>query len=344
MTPRRTIVFFPCHSLEDFPTWLGDSEADELLSAWTAAWHPRLIAAAGRIPAWASVETPPGNDAEVLGIVTATCDDRLIGRLDPASTPGSRWVRRAGDRQATVRQALAALGLPEDGPEPPIASPPVPQAEAGMLPAATAAPRKVGVEDFYAFGLAWLLSELLARRMRSTTGLGSTAAFGSGPADEPPTGFEERFVAAARAWEAGDATTASEALTECYGHLEAARARYYPVDVWLVDLVLLAETTLGPRLAAELDAPVPLGIVATGRLIETLARTDPALTARLRQAEGMTRNRSTAPSPKPSANRSFRGTAPGGRPWAGFRRRSHSSAGGGRRSSLRSSPTSTMPA
>ena len=96
MTPRRTIVFFPCHSFDDFPTWLGDSEADELLAAWTAAWHPRLVAASGRMPAWASVEAPPGNDVEILGIVTAHCDDRLAGLVDPASTPGSRWVRQLG--------------------------------------------------------------------------------------------------------------------------------------------------------------------------------------------------------------------------------------------------------
>jgi len=284
MTPRRTIVFFPCHSLDDFPTWLGDSEADELLAAWTAAWHPRLIAAAGRMPAWASVEVPPGNDAEVLGIVTASCDDRLVGRLDPASTPGSRWVRRAGDRSTTVRQALAALGLPAD-PDPPPTSPEGGVAESAPSEASAASPpRQAGVDDFHAFGLAWLLSELLARRMRSTTGLGSTAAFTGGPGDDPATGFEERLVAAARAWEAGDATSAAEGLTECFGHLEAARARYYPVDVWLIDLVLLADTTLGARLSAELAAPVPLALVATGRLIEKLARTDPDLTIRLRQA------------------------------------------------------------
>lgn len=288
MTPRRTIVFFPCHSLDDFPTWLGDSEADELLAAWTAAWHPRLIAAAGRMPAWASVEVPPGNDAEVLGIVTASCDDRLVGRLDPASTPGSRWVRRAGDRPATVRQALAALGLSGDPeaavlPSSPLAPAAVPEA-APADPTKPRPPREAGVDDFYAFGLAYLLSELLARRMRSTTGLGSTAAFTGGPSDEPATGFEERLVAGARAWESRDPTAAAEALAECYAHLEAARARYYPVDVWLSDLVLLADTTLGPRLAAELDLRVPLCLVATGRLIENLARTDPALTARLRQA------------------------------------------------------------
>lgn len=277
MTPRRPIVFFPCHSLDDFPTWLGDSEADELLAAWTAAWHPRLIAAAGRMPAWASVEAPPGNDVEVLGIVTASCDDRLVGRLDPASTPGSRWVRRAGDRSTTVRESLAALGLTAD---PPRSAPALaPPGEA--MPAAA---RQAGASDFHAFGLAWLLSELLARRMRSTTGLGSTAPFTGGPVDEPTTGFEERVVAAARSWESGDAVAAAEGLTECYGHLEAARARYYPVDVWLVDLVLLAETTLGARLGAELAAPVPSTFIATGRLVETLARTDPDLTARWRQA------------------------------------------------------------
>jgi hypothetical protein len=272
MTPRRPIVFFPCHSLDDFPVWLGDSEADDLLAAWTAAWHPRLIAAAGRMPAWASVETPPGNDVEVLGFVTAQCDDRLAGILDTASTPGSRWVRRAGKRDETVRQALAAIGAGPDAPG------------AGDDRPAPAEGRGVSPADFHAFGLAWLLSELLARRMRSTSGLGPAAAFTGGPSDEPTSGFEERIVAAARAWEVGDGAGAVEALEECYGNLEAARARYYPVDIWLVDVVLLAETTLGPRLAAELEAPVPLTLVATGRLIEKLAATAPELTHRLRQA------------------------------------------------------------
>ena len=266
MAHRRTIVFFPCHSLDDFPTWLGDAEADELLAAWTAAWDPRLVAASGRMPAWASVEAPPGNDAEVLGIVTAHCDDRLAGLVDPASSPGSRWVRRAGSREETLRQALAAVGIDGDAAA-------VDGGSGGVCPA-----------DFRAFGLAWLLSELLARRMRSSTGLGSAAPFSGSPADEVTTGFEDRLVAAARAWVDGDEATAAEALRECYGHLEAARARYYAVDVWLVDVVLLAETTLGARLAAELESPVPAALVATGALVEKLAGTDPTLTARLRAA------------------------------------------------------------
>jgi hypothetical protein len=268
MTPRRTIVFFPCHSFADFPTWLGDSEADELLAAWTAAWHPRLVAASGRMPSWASVEAPPGNDVEILGIVTAHCDDRLVGLVDPASTPGSRWVRRAGDRDATVRGALAALGLDD------VAPPTTPDAPGN---------RPVAAADFHAFGLAWLLSELLAKRMRSSTGLGS-GPFAGTSADAAMEGFEARFVEGARAYVAGDGAGAAEALRECYGHLEAARARYYPVDVWLVDIILLAETTLGRRLAAELDGATAAALVSSGELVERLAATDAALAARLREA------------------------------------------------------------
>ena len=77
MHPERIAVFFPCHSLDDFPTWLDEPEADELLAAWTAAWHPALIAAVGAAPGWASVEVPPTESAGLLGIVPPACDERF---------------------------------------------------------------------------------------------------------------------------------------------------------------------------------------------------------------------------------------------------------------------------
>ncbi len=271
MSPARIIVFLPCHSLDDFPTWLGDSEADALLAAWTAAWHPQLIATVGRMPAWASVESPPSFDIPVLAVVPGTYDDRLTGSIDSSATPGTRWVRRAGDRQSTVKAALAAVGL-------------LAESISTRSEASASEGRTVSEADFYSLGLAWLLSELLAKRMRSSTGIGSASPYHGGPGDEVASGFEERVVAAARACVAGDAVACEEALRDCFGQLEAARARYYAVDVWLIDLVLLAETTLGARLAAELDSPVPLGLVATGRLVESLSKSDPNLLGRLREA------------------------------------------------------------
>ncbi|NDC62942.1 MAG: hypothetical protein EBZ59_02915 [Planctomycetia bacterium] len=247
MVFSRVTVYFPCHTLEDFPTWLDEAAADDLLSAWTAAWHPSLLAGVGRIPTWASVDQPPRDADSILGIVPASWDDRFAGSIEGVCTPGASFVRQVSGRDAI----LAAAGVTDVPPADP--------------PAA----------DFHALGLAWLLSELLARRMRSSTGLDDA--------------FEEAAVAAARAATAGDAAAARDRLRECFGCLEAARSRYYPVDVWLLDLVLLAPSTLGRSLEEELDSPVPAAFVATGELLDSLAARNPAALEKIRRrcAAGM---------------------------------------------------------
>jgi hypothetical protein len=244
MPPARVVVFLPCYSLDDFPTWLDDREADELLAHWTAAWDPRLIAATGRIPEWASVDVHPQDGEALLGLVPPQCDERFEVMAAATGLAGSQVVRQAQGRQKIVAEAIKTLGDPS--PE----SPPL-------------------REDFHALGLAWLLSELLARRMRSSMALGAT-------------NFAEAAVAAARASVAGDEPAARAKLQECFDVLAANRGQYYPVDFWLVDFVLLAESTLGSRLARELDAATPLAFVATGQVIESLAHTDSALCARMR--------------------------------------------------------------
>ena len=116
MHPRRLIVFLPCHSLGDFPTWLDESEADDLLSAFTAAWHPALIAAAGRMPEWASIDMPPSDLSSAVGIVPAAWEDRFAACVDATVLEGSAWVRGVAGREAIVAAALAACGA-ESSPE-----------------------------------------------------------------------------------------------------------------------------------------------------------------------------------------------------------------------------------
>lgn len=245
MDIQHITVFLPCHSLGDFPTWLDEGEADDLLSAWTAAWHPQLIAAVGRPPEWASADFAPPDLTGAIGIVPATVEDRFSSHIDASSLAGSQWVRCVSGREAIVAEATAAVGNPID-----------PGAESL-------------VADFHALGFAWLLGELLARRMRSEMNLEST-------------GFDEAVVAAARATVAGDVELARGRLAECFGAIEATRSHYYPVDVWLLDTVLLAPSTLGAVLDRALESPVPQGIVATGEVIESLAGMNPAVLGRMR--------------------------------------------------------------
>lgn len=246
----RPTVFLPCHTLDDFPTWLEEREADALLAAWVAAWHPAVIAAAAAMPAWASVDLPPVADPPLLGIVPAFCDDRFAAQFDAAATTNSRWVRGVAGRAEIGRAVEEAAGLDPRQP--------------GELPAT------VWADDFRALGLGVLLSELLARRMRSSTDLESG-------------GFGAAVVAAAQAAAAGRDDDTRAGLKECFGWLESWRARYYPVDFWLLDLVLLASSTLGRPLAAELEAEVPLGMVTSSDLLAAVGREHDAVAARLRE-------------------------------------------------------------
>jgi alpha-mannosidase len=252
MKPDRITVYLPCHSLHDFPTWLDETEADALLSAWTAAWHPWLIATVNAVPRWASVDLPPADDA-ALGIVPAPWDDRFALQADAVCTANSCWVRGATGRATIVSAAAAAL--------------------AGGTPAGEPLPGASLAEEFHALGLATLLSELLAQRMRSSSSLEGT-------------GFADAAVRAAQAAISGDDEGSRTALRECYESLESSRAHYYPVDVWLLDIILLAESTLGDTLEQELRAPVAAAIVATGVMIEKLAIRNPASLALVRERCG----------------------------------------------------------
>jgi alpha-mannosidase len=248
MLPGRVIVFFPCHTLDEVPTWLEESEAAGLLVAWTAAWHPALVAATGGPPAWASVDQPPP-EIVAAGVVPAFCDHRFAAQADPDDP--RRWVRHEVGGDAITAALAAVLGVGATA--------------AGSLPA------KAWVDDFRALGLATLLAELLARRMRTE-------------ADLAATDFDALVLAASRAAVAGDDAAAREGLAAAFACLEATRARYYAVESWAVDLVLLAPTTGGAAVLAELESPVPLALVAEGATVRRLAERDPVAGAALRAA------------------------------------------------------------
>jgi hypothetical protein len=248
MPPARTTVFLPCHTLDDFPTWLDEAEADDLLAAWTAAWHPALIAAVGGVPDWAAVDLPVA-DGPLLGIVPRSWDDRFEAQCGSGDTAGSVFVRGVGGVDEIASAAIAALGMPPASPLP-----------GGDL-----------VADFQALGLAALIALLLARRMRSSADLDDEA-------------FRSAAVTAATAAVAGREEAAREALRECFEFLAATRGRYYPVDSWVIDLVLLGGGTAADGLAASLDSPGPLGVVATGAALDRLARERPEAIRVLREA------------------------------------------------------------
>jgi alpha-mannosidase len=237
-------VLLPCHSLEDFPVYHEGAAADELLAAWCALWHPALVAGAGAVPTWHRIDIPPEDLSGRLITVPPFCRDRLpAGFVSRAASEGARLVQESS-RDAALAAALAD----HDG--------------------RAAAIDPEFVADFLALGFCRLQMELLTRQMRYMTNI-----------DE--THFQNEAVAAAQAAVAGDVAKAREHMQQCFDTLYESRKHFYPVDVYLLDVTLLAPTTLGPSLSAELDAGTPINLLAAAELLEELSADHPETWSKL---------------------------------------------------------------
>src|SRR3990170_8965940 len=117
MTIRRASLILPCSRLDDFPTHLTGDEAADLLAAWTALWHPALIAATGALPGWHPADDPPDPaqlDGELVLVPTAGrrrlasdwCD--RLRATGPGNPPP---VDAAPSRDETLAAALRAADL-----------------------------------------------------------------------------------------------------------------------------------------------------------------------------------------------------------------------------------------
>lgn len=238
---QELLVLLPCHSLEDFPTYHEGEEAQGLLVAWTALWHPALLAAVQAMPAWHRVDDPPQELQNRLVLVPPMCVQRLpTGYAQRAKEEGACLIRKTVDREEVLATALAALDDP-------------PQIDPEL------------VADFLALGYAYLQIQLLTRQMRYSSNL--DVAY-----------FQSQVVAAANAAAAGDGELTKEKLSACFSVLAEERDHYYPVDAYLLDIRLVAAATRGQDLTAELADETPLNLLASGdALAQVLARDKAAI-------------------------------------------------------------------
>lgn len=246
MKYQELLILLPCHSLEDFPTYHEGDDADSLLASWTALWHPALLASAGVKPSWWRVDSPGAELAGRLLVVPTVSHSQLpTGFAQRARDEQACLVRKPLRRDDILNVALAQL----DGGPPPVD----PQL----------------VSDFFALGYAFLQVQLLTRQMRYSSNL-----------DE--IHFQNQLVGGAVAAVAGDVALAREKLTSCFDMLAEERNHYYPVDAYVLDINLLAASTLGASLRDELSTPGVRNLLLSGRLLDELAEREPATLEQLR--------------------------------------------------------------
>jgi len=263
MTYRDVVVLIPSHSLEDFPTDLGDRPAASLLNSFAVAWHPALLAMTGTLPAWHRADDPPSDVTGRLIFVPMASDTQIPhGWVERVRGEGAVVVSGLDDREQMVRAAL--VPILRDGDDGPALAD-----DADLCAEMELDPELVA--DFHALGLCWLMLELLTRHMHHFSSFDEIF-------------LEKTVVAAAQAALDGDVERARDRLQACFDLLAEARERFYPVDCYLMDLCLLSPDVPGPGLDVVLDGGAPVNFLLKASDAVRLAEKSPEDMERLKAA------------------------------------------------------------
>jgi alpha-mannosidase len=235
MPLKSLYILLPCHSLEDFPVHHRGSDAQGLLENWIAPWHPALIDDANSAPKWHNAEIAPEELTEALVLAPSVSVDSLPNDLQHACDEANALLIR----DAVDRDSIASMAIKRIGDY------------------RDRDPDLVG--DFFALGYGYLQVQLMTRRLRHSSNL-----------DEQK--FASLVVEAAKTEDTEDAR---RKLQSCFDLLLEEKSRYYPVLANLVDLTLLAETTLGKSFRDELQIDIKHNLLLPGQLCELLESNHP---------------------------------------------------------------------
>jgi len=236
----------PSYSFEDFSLYRKSSEVDAIFSAWSALYHPALVAHFDAAPRWEPAGSPTFGLTPRL-VVVPPCAESILSRswVKSAEEGGAIFIRDVEDRDEILRVAFEKLGIDA----------PIGDEES---------------ETFLSLGLTCFLEELLTRKLRYMSNLDSQ-------------NFDSRVVDAAKAHMSGDVEERETNLQKAFDLLTQAKEYFFPTATKLLELTWVEEEDFATALPDALRLqrrrdeksnvvlPVPLLKICRDRYPETLA-------------------------------------------------------------------------
>ncbi len=218
------ISLIPCYSIEDFSLYRKASDVDEIFSAWSALYHPALIAHFDDAPRWEAAGSPSSGQKRRL-VVVPPCAEYLLSNkwIKDAEAEGAVVIRHVADRDDILKEAFERLGV---DPLPPGAA----DSEESLFAAKDAA------ETFLTAGLGCLLEELLTRKLRYMSNLDQIS-------------FNSRLVEGARAYMKNDVEEREKALQKAFDLLTQSKEYFFPTATKFLELTWVE--------AEDLEANLP---------------------------------------------------------------------------------------
>jgi len=263
MDAPRLIAVLPCYSLDDIAKNLDELTCQEFHACWTALWHPGLLARTNALPEWKRADQGSLDLEKSLVLcpasASASIDTPLMERLE---MQGCQLVYGQADRSATL--ALIAplfeedfLSIPQELPRPD-------SNEACTNPEldlAGSPKNAVRINDFYALGMGYLMLHALTRKVHYSNNIDVVL-------------MADQAKSAAEAYLANDYAECERWLQSCFDQLSQERDRYFTQSANLLDLTLIAPSTLGRSLLDQLRSNHPQNILATASLLQQLRSTN----------------------------------------------------------------------
>ncbi len=242
---KRSVLVIPSSSLEDLPARMGHELAVDFLISWTSQWDPRLLSSLVTLPEWKKAD---GSSLD-LNCSLVLCPEISKAKLDvPLREQLAANQCAVVESQCRSRAELVAALL--ETVSDPCSSNASNSDQSPLL-----------VEDFYALGYAVLQIQILARKLRYSWNIDWIM-------------FTEQVLSAARASLSQNTEETERWLQASFDSLSQERDRYCSQQAYLLDVVLLAPTTLGQSLSRQLEATHPFNIIATSRLLGTLKQSN----------------------------------------------------------------------
>ena len=236
--PRIVVL---ADSMETDPNGILDGPTvSSIYHAWRLAWHPAVLCRMTSLPiTLGPIFDPPGPDTRTTYIVPGRLLDQVPSSfLGLVEDIGTALIVASDDYESSRTELFRRLRgheIAEDF-----------EAQTDL------------VDDFQALGVArlWLASATIA--------LGHVDVINH---DD----LTQETLAAADRWKAGDFGTAKNHLRAAFEVLQVARERFYPVDCFLVDLVMAHPTVDVDQFRKCLADESPKTIVGPAIVLETLA-------------------------------------------------------------------------
>lgn len=242
------IVLYPSYSFETLSTDRSATEADELLDAWTATFHPALIEKFNEIPHWESASIPPYNTTDQPILIPLCCESFLYEDwFKQQEETKTVLVRNCTNRDEILEQLFSHAQIEHHGFD----------AEY--------------VADFFALGTAYFLIDMLVRQLHYMSMLDDSQ-------------LTTQIFDSLKTYRKGEIETAKDHLRQAFEAVCQSKEYFYPSKTYFLDLTLVTPSTTGISLQKILNGRNTVNLFLSCKLLRQLPEINPETFSVLKSA------------------------------------------------------------